>query len=334
MNIDIVLATFNGELYLEEQIKSIQNNSVYKECVARVIVVDDGSTDKTAEIVHWLARSDAKIEWLLNTSGKHGPSSNFAFGLAQTTSQYIMLSDQDDIWHPEKIALSIAKITQLADEKAIHQEKKAQAKTNNTPLLVFSDKEIVDEKLQLISKSYFELKNIPPNWYLSFDQLCQQNIISGCTMCFNRALLDKAMPIPQQAYMHDWWLALVASRCGKIALIEKPLIKYRQHANNSIGAQKRSKLSLFSKFFHYLNKFEQNFYAVTEQAKAFSTFEKNNNIKPNQTINALSKIEQLSRYNRLALFVKKVITRSNFSGRMGLLIVLIKIKIKNGTEAK
>lgn len=137
MNIDIVIATFNGELYLDEQIKSIQYNSAYKEYVARVIVVDDGSTDKTAELVHRLAQSDAKILWLLNTSGKHGPSSNFAFGLAQTTSQYIMLSDQDDIWHPKKIALSIEKIKQLEDEKALQQEEKAQAKTMNTPLLVF-----------------------------------------------------------------------------------------------------------------------------------------------------------------------------------------------------
>ncbi len=326
MNIDIVIATFNGELYLEEQIRSIQNNSVYKECVARVIVVDDGSTDKTEEIVHWLAQSDTKIEWLLNTSGKHGPSSNFAFGLSQTTGQYIMLSDQDDIWHPEKIALSIAKITQLADEHITGQEEKAQAKTIDTPLLVFSDKEIVDEKLELISNSYFDLKNIPRTWYLSFDQLCQQNVISGCTMCFNRALLNKAMPIPQQAYMHDWWLALVASRCGKIALIEKPLIKYRQHANNSIGAQKRSKLSLFSNFFLYLNKFEQSFYSVSAQAKAFSIFEKNNNLKPNQTVMVLSNIGRLSGYKRLKFFFKKIITRSNFSGRIALFIVLIKMK--------
>ena len=75
--IDIVLATFNGERYIAAQIKSIQNNHTYITQIARLIIVDDGSTDKTQSIVYSLALKDPKIEWLSNSSTLHGPSNNF-----------------------------------------------------------------------------------------------------------------------------------------------------------------------------------------------------------------------------------------------------------------
>jgi len=325
MMIDIVLATFNGEFYLEEQIKSIQNNHQYLECIARLIIVDDGSTDKTAEIVRLLGLSDTKIEWLLNSSGKHGPSNNFAFGLEQTHSQYIMLSDQDDVWQPDKIELSIQKIKQLERKCEKKAEVNLAEKAADIPLLVFSDKEIVDENLQLICGSYFELKNIPKDWHMKFEQLCQQNVVSGCTMLFNRALLNKAMPIPQQAYMHDWWLALVASRCGKIAFIDQPLIKYRQHHNNTIGANKRSKLSLITQFNQQLIQFEQSFLQTIEQAKAFESFEQEQQLNNNRTISILANIKNISISQKISLFAKKTINRSHLFGIIALLIVLLRI---------
>jgi len=317
MMIDIVLATFNGELYLEEQIKSIQNNHHYKEFVSCLMVVDDGSTDSTEDIVAKLATYDAKIQWLSNTSGKHGAKENFSFGLSQTQSQYVMLSDQDDVWQLDKIALSMNKIKQLESDTNQPSEK--------TPLLVFSDKEIVDENLQLISSSYFKLKNISKDWYLSFDQLCQQNVISGCTMLFNRALIKQATPVPEQAYMHDWWLAIVASRCGKVALIDKPLIKYRQHSNNTIGANQRSKFNLLIHFSQHLKRFEKSFFQIVEQAKAFEAFEKEHDLTKNRTISVLANLNSFSKSQKLRLFVNKTINRSHLFGRIALLIVLLRI---------
>ncbi len=135
--IDIVLATYNGEKFLAEQIRSIQNNKGYDKWVSRLLVIDDGSTDATFSIVKELSLHDEKIVWLINTSNRHGASNNFAFGLAQTLSPYIMLSDQDDVWLPEKIQLSFDKIKQLEKE------------SGSVPLLVFSDKEIVDEKTSI-----------------------------------------------------------------------------------------------------------------------------------------------------------------------------------------
>lgn len=310
--IDIVLATYNGEKFLAEQIRSIQNNSGYDKFVSRLLVIDDGSTDATFSIVKELSLHDKKIVWLTNTSNRHGASNNFAFGLAQTLSPYIMLSDQDDVWLPEKIQLSIDKIKQLEKE------------SGSVPLLVFSDKEIVDEKLQTICSSYFKLRDIPKDWHVKPEQLCQQNVVSGCTMLFNRALLNKAMPIPENAYMHDWWLALVANKCGKLELIDKPLIKYRQHDNNTIGVNKRSKLSLITRFYQHLQQFEQSFLKIVEQAKAFDSFEQKNGLSKSLTIDALANMHNLSKSQRIALFINKTITRSHFFGKVALLIVLLK----------
>lgn len=311
--IDIILATYNGEKFLAEQIRSIQGNNGYDKWVSRLLVIDDGSTDTTFSIVKALSLHDEKIVWLTNTSNKHGARNNFTFGLAQTLSSYIMLSDQDDVWLPEKIELSLEKIKQLEKEYG------------SVPLLVFSDKEIVDEKLQPICSSYFTLKNIPKNWHVKFEQLCQQNVVSGCTVLFNRALLNKAMPIPEQAYMHDWWLALVTSKCGKLELIDKPLIKYRQHANNTIGVNKRSNLSLITRFYHHLTQFEQNFLQIIEQAKAFDSFEQKNGLSKSLIIGALADVHNLSKSQRITLFINKKLTRSHFFGKVALLIVLLKI---------
>lgn len=313
--IDIVLATFNGERFLTEQIKSIQNNHSYAEKVARIIVVDDGSTDNTKDIVQLLAASDEKIEWVINTTTLHGPSNNFSFGLSLTTAAYIMLCDQDDIWLPEKIETSFSHIQSL--DKT----------SNNLPLLVFSDKFIVNDTLELICNSYFRLKNIPFDWHHKLHQLCQQNVASGCTMLFNRELLEKALPIPKQAYMHDWWLILVANRCGKVELIEQPLIQYRQHENNSIGARRVSKWNLLRSFNSHLNKFEQSFLQTLEQAKAFREFEIKQQLTESESISALAYIKHKSRGERLTLFMNKKITRSHFFGKVALLIVLIKMKV-------
>lgn len=310
--IDIVLATYNGEKFLAEQIRSIQNNNGYQKWISQLLVIDDGSTDATFSIVKELSLHDEKIVWLTNTSTRHGASNNFAFGLAQTLSPYIMLSDQDDVWLPEKIQLSLDKIKQLEKE------------SGSVPLLVFSDKEIVDEKLQTICSSYFKLRDIPKDWHVKPEQLCQQNVVSGCTMLFNRALLNKAMPIPEQAYMHDWWLALVANKCGKLELIDKPLIKYRQHDNNTIGVNKRSNLSLITKSYKHLKQFEQSFLQIVEQAKAFASFEQKHGLSKSLTIDALANMHNLSKSQRIALFINKTITRSHFIGKIALLIVLLK----------
>lgn len=313
--IDIVLATYNGQAFLAQQIKSIQNNVGYHKWVNKIIVTDDGSTDDTQNIVAILTEQDSRIIWIDNTSGSKGPKDNFAFGLSQSTAEYIMLCDQDDIWLPHKIETSIKRLQQ-SESTSLPQ----------TPLLIFSDKQIVDENLLPICNSYFTLKNISKEWHLQFNQLCQQNVISGCTMLFNRALIDKALPIPEKAYMHDWWIALVAHRCGEIVFIDQALIQYRQHYANVIGAKQRSLFSLCFQFFKHLKAFKKSQQAIIKQAIAFKEFEKINKMIPDATISALSSLNYLPISKKISFFCKGNVTRSHFLGRLALLISLLTSK--------
>lgn len=229
---DIVLATYNGEKYLAQQIDSIRANSAYQDHISRFIICDDHSTDSTKAIVLQYQAIDERIEWHVNTTGKTGPNANFSYGLSLSNAPLVMLSDQDDVWHEEKIVRTRSAIRLIS---------------TSTPALIFTDKRIVDEQLNLICQSYFELKKIPKSWHNSLANLMQQNVASGCTCIINRALMDVAMPIPDQAYMHDWWLAIVAKRFGHLELIDAPLIDYRQHGGNSIGAKPRSTFDLIRK---------------------------------------------------------------------------------------
>lgn len=311
--IDIVLATYNGERFLAEQLKSIQANHGYNKLISRLIVVDDGSSDKTLDIVRSFQQSDIKIELIINDSGLHSAKNNFAFGLTKSTAEFIMLSDQDDIWFPEKLEYLWAKV----------QKQKELSK----PFLIFSDKHIVDEQLNVICDSYFKLKNIPKNWHESFSRLCQQNVVSGCTTLFNRALLDKALPIPQGAYMHDWWLALVAKGCGELVFIDKPLIKYRQHETNAIGAKSHSIFQLMSQFPVHYDHFKASFLAICEQASAYQEFEKTYKLHPNRTIYSLTTIKKQNLYHRIINFCHGRVTRSHFLGRVMLFVILLLIKV-------
>lgn len=320
--IDIVLATYNGERFLEEQIRSIQANAGYTKLISRLIIIDDGSTDRTVLIVKKLQQKDCKIKLINNDSGNHGAMANFAFGLAQADADFIMLSDQDDVWLPEKLQLMWQEVTKL------------NGYNSNEPILIFTDKQIVDEQLNLLCDSYFKLKKIPKNWHENFNQLCQQNVVSGCTTLFNRTLLNKALPIPEQAYMHDWWLALVASRCGKLHFIDKPLIQYRQHNKNTIGARYRSLTNLIVYSPQYYRDFVKSILAVCQQAEAFELFEKKHNLSKNRTISVLANILCSNKWHRIVKFYKREVTRSYFLGRVMLLISLLLIKKTKNRDNK
>jgi glycosyltransferase involved in cell wall biosynthesis len=202
-SIDIVLATCNGQQYIESQIDSILNNDAYQQLVNRFIIVDDYSTDNTLELLREYASQNISIEVYQNVK-QLGVIKNFEKGMGYSSSKYIMLSDQDDIWLPSKIIKSLVRIREIEKNQP------------DKPCLIFSDKEVVNAKLKRIHASYFQFKKIPTQWYENLDNLLQQNMISGCTMLFNRALLEKAIPIPDNCFMHDWWLVLFAKAYGEI----------------------------------------------------------------------------------------------------------------------
>lgn len=224
---DILLSTYNGEKYLGEQLDSIINQT-YKDW--KLIIRDDGSKDSTLQIIkNYIDNYPEKIE-LIPSSGNLGPMLSFGELLKVSTSKYIALCDQDDVWLENKLLQFL--------EKMLETEKKHP----NKAILIHSDLIVVDNNLKILYKSFWKFMKLNPDnksliYYLT------SNNVTGCAIVINKQLKDISLPIPQKASMHDWWIALNASFFGIIEYIESPLIYYRQHNANSVGA-----LTIMSRF--------------------------------------------------------------------------------------
>jgi glycosyltransferase involved in cell wall biosynthesis len=222
--IDIVMATYNGEAYLAEQIESLiaQNYTDW-----RLIIGDDGSTDRTLEIIgDYKKKCGDKIIFVGINAGNMGACQNFGSLLHQSGSDYCMLCDQDDVWLPEKIQLTLGKMRELEESFGVDE-----------PLLVHSDLTVVDEDLRVLADSGWRSQEIDPVKGCSLNRALVQNVPTGCTMMANKKLRDIALPIPGEAIMHDWWLTLVAAAFGRIGYVKDPTLLYRQHGENVSGAQ-------------------------------------------------------------------------------------------------
>jgi len=145
--------------------------------------------------------------------------------LEATEAPYVALADQDDIWLPHKLEASLALLQNVEQRHG-----------DEMPLLVHSDLELVDGAGMSLGCTYLQRQRLDPLRTAS-EHLVLTNVVTGCTVLLNRALLQKALPIPAEALMHDWWLALVASGLGEIAFLPEPMVLYRQHHSNVLGAQ-------------------------------------------------------------------------------------------------
>lgn len=237
-NAAILLASYNGGKYIEQQLKSIQKQT-YSDF--RCYIRDDGSTDNTVEIVRSFVKEDPAHFTLISTdSVKHGSKYNFfeliKYYVQSCCEEYILFSDQDDIWSPDKIAVEIEQIRGIAG-----------------PALAFCAQKIVDENLSPVQST---IHNHMKDYNKYPNNLTYRNVAAGCTMCVNRELLLKAVSVitPDDFVMHDWWLMLVAAYIGKIAYIENPLMKYRQHGNNVLGADSNNYLGKAQKYLKNFNK--------------------------------------------------------------------------------
>ncbi len=222
--VDILLATYNGEAYLHEQLDSIIDQSYHD---WRLLIRDDCSTDDTLSIIDgFRAKFPGKIE-LLNNAGKNlGVVRNFATLLNQSAADYTMFCDQDDVWLPDKISTTIAEMRKM--EKYFG---------NEMPVMIYTDLKIADENLAHIADSVWKYQKLNPHNGSRLNRLLLQNIPTGCTMMINRRLREIAAPIPDEAAMHDWWISLVTAAFGKSFFISEPTAIYRQHKSNVVGAE-------------------------------------------------------------------------------------------------
>ncbi|MDT8422032.1 MAG: glycosyltransferase family 2 protein [Desulfuromonadales bacterium] len=224
MMCQILLSTFNGGPYLQEQLDSIARQSFSD---WHLLVRDDGSTDETVSLLRaFMAQFPDKVSMLSEPPGNLRPTASYSRLLEQSTADYLFFADQDDVWLPDKLATC--------------QEAMRAAETRygaETPLLIHSDLRVVDQRLDEISPSYWSYQHLDPRGGVRLQRTVAQNVVTGCAVMINRPLAVLATPIPEQAIMHDWWLALVATAFGRVVCLEAPLVLYRQHAANRIGAQ-------------------------------------------------------------------------------------------------
>lgn len=249
--VDVLLATYEGEKFLEEQIDSILAQSHTN---MRIIIRDDASQDMTPNIIQkYTERYPEKIMFIQG-KGRIGVKANFSKLMEYSSASYIMFSDQDDIWMPKKI------------EKTLSCMRAMELEYGNHPFLVHTDLVVVDECLKILNRSFWKYAHIKPIHEETLNRLLSQNVVTGCTMMANRPLIEIAKPIPEEAFMHDWWMALTAAAFGKIGVINEPTMYYRQHKQNALGAQKFGSLrNLTNGFQKLMNNDMRKF----QQASAF-----------------------------------------------------------------
>ena len=253
--IDVLLASYNGEKYIEAQISSILNQT-YKNI--KLIISDDCSTDGTKKILKEYAQKDDRIELYLQEKNL-GVVKNIEFLLKKVSSNLYMLSDQDDVWLPEKI------------------EKSAKLLKENDADLVFGDLKIVDKDLNTIKDSFakYMLLDRKINKYIKSERLNYlYNCVTGCTILGKSSFIKDILPIPSKSkyVVHDYWMGLIMSLKGKIAYIPEKYIKYRQHGNNQIGTNK------ISHGFKKLDQVRELF--INVKLGVFGTYVENNNRFP------------------------------------------------------
>lgn len=221
--IDVLLASYNGEKYIGEQIKSvILNFDRIKNFDCKLIISDDNSTDNTVKIIEEICKGDPRVI-LSSTDRKGGVKENFEFLIGKVSGDYIFFCDQDDFWLPSKMEIFMQKFMNVD---------KGDAK----PILIHSDLCVSDRNLSPINKSMFRYQNI--NKKPSFSEIITSNSVTGCVMACNKALIDisKNGNI-KDSIMHDWYFAIIATVLGHVYFIDSPLILYRQHGGNQVGAK-------------------------------------------------------------------------------------------------
>lgn len=204
------MSTYQGERFVAEQLQSIL---VQLPAEGRIVVRDDGSVDRTVEVIESLC--DPRITVLRGQNVGFSVSFLTLLAQAPADADMVMFSDQDDVWLPDKISRAWQSLLPLAGGPALY---------GSTQLLV-------DEQLRPMHAT--------GTWPRgpSFASALTENIITGCTAALNRpavSLLQQA-GVPQGVKLHDWWLYLVISAFGTVVFDEQPTLLYRQHGDNQIG---------------------------------------------------------------------------------------------------
>lgn len=254
---EILMATYNGERYLREQIDSILAQTCGN---WHLTISDDGSTDGTPMIIDgYVKRYPQKITH--HHSGRRfgNARDHFFYLMNRCEAEYMAFCDQDDVWYPDKLEKTLS---ELVRAEMLHGKE--------TPVLVFTDQTPTDAQCRPLAPSLMRYQNQFFE-YFDYRSILMQNVVTGGAMAINRALSDLAgrCTDSSQTIMHDWWIAVVAARFGKIVYIDEPMSDYRQHGTNSVGAKDVRSLSHIAKKLAHLDAVQKATMEKKRQALVF-----------------------------------------------------------------
>ncbi len=248
----VLLSTYNGEAFVEEQLRSLAEQTVAIDLMWR----DDGSSDCTRELVRAFCHKNAlplqEVEGAVNVGVVASFGELMRVALCSRADLFFFC-DQDDVWHPNKI------------ERMCQAFPKAGAE--ETPMLAHHDLTVVSADLCSMHPSLWQMMRLDVA-ATTTAALITRNNVTGCAAAFNRQLLEAAVPIADGAIMHDWWCALIASAYGDIRSVPEALVQYRQHGANTLGAKSFfSGLNPFTNWFAGWRRGNEEFRALFPQAR-------------------------------------------------------------------
>ena len=226
MKVSIVVATYNGEKYLEEQLNSFVNQTIMPD---EIVISDDNSTDSTIAICNEFKNGTSVEVKIFNNEGYHGVTGNFENAAKNATGDIIFFSDQDDVWYENKIGETL---------KAFQNYPKCVG--------VFSDADCVDANLNKLGATFNDgcwsgFKSLPfendmclleGKKYLK--TAIEGNILGGCCLAVKNKYLKEMFDFCPNIY-HDDWLCYCMFVCGDVVALNKTLFAYRLHGDNTVG---------------------------------------------------------------------------------------------------
>lgn len=225
--IDILMATYNGEKYLVEQLDSIINQTYHN---WNLLIRDDNSTDKTLEIIQNYHKKDKRIKILKDNKGNLGIVRNFEELLKSSESEFIMFSDQDDIWVENKLDMYLKMIEKI----------------KNKGFMIHSDAILFDKNKSNILKDTFISKKAINR---GLENVFFNYFVQGATILISKEIKNFILPFPKEVYLHDRYIHLISELFFERVFINQALIYYRQHDNNQIGAKNTLKTLLSKRYF-------------------------------------------------------------------------------------
>lgn len=335
--ITVLVAAYNGELYIREQMDSILGQT---QGGIHIVVSDDCSSDRTPDILaEYEERYPDQVSVIRRKEPSGGAAEHFLglLGLmarmadgsaadggmwdgvsklaAPARSGYFMLSDQDDVWLPYKAEMLLRRMEKM--EREMNREP-----GREIPILVHSDLQVVDQALNPIASSFFQYQKVSPE-RTALPQLLVQNNVTGGAVMLNRPLLKLLESPPRICLMHDSWLALVASCFGRIGWVDQPLYLYRQHGTNTLGAEKGDNLEGAGKRIKDGSQARENYRRMFGQADSLlELYSGRLSGDQKKTLTEFTKIPKRSRPGRMYAVLRYGFTKNTWLRTLGQMLFI------------